>query len=99
MPEGADNCDGASLPPQQDKIVLATERRRYVISAGEFDLGSLVVAAANEVLGEEPYSNQTVAQIHLMLRKPERTDSTAEVRAALAFNAKTQRREAAKIAP
>ncbi len=98
-PEGADNCDGASLPPQQDKIVLATGRRRYVISAAEFDrlgrlaqdqlaqkfdlppefpprareglLGSLVLAAANETFGEEPYSDQTVAEIHLLLLKPE----------------------------
>jgi len=98
-PEGAENCDGASLPPQQDKIVLATGRRRYVISAGEFArlgrlaqdqlaqkfdlppefpprareglLGSLVLVAAHEARGEEPYADQTVAEIHLLLLKPE----------------------------
>lgn len=34
-------------------------------------LGSLVLVAANEALGEEPYSDQTVAEIHLLLLKPE----------------------------
>jgi len=29
-------------------------------------LGSLIAAAANETRGEEPYSDQTVAEIHLL---------------------------------
>jgi hypothetical protein len=34
-------------------------------------LSSLVLAAANEALGDEPYSDPTVAEIHLLLLKPE----------------------------
>lgn len=34
-------------------------------------LGSLVLVAANEALGDEPYSDQSVAEIHLLLLKPE----------------------------
>ena len=34
-------------------------------------LGSLVLVAANEARGEEPYSDQTVADVHMLLLKPE----------------------------
>ena len=34
-------------------------------------LGSLVLVAANEALGDEPYSDPTVAEVHLLLLKPE----------------------------
>lgn len=47
------------LPPQ------------FPLRAREGLFASLILAAASESRGEEPYSDQTVADVHLLLLKPE----------------------------